>query len=606
MAVVAGGTMRALNFNTLQVSALFDYDFRQLSSTSARYFDDASNYTLFQGSNLTFNASGQPTGGIVTSVRHIVNGGVALSITGFSIAATTVYNRAVANDTQGLLALILAGADNLTGTPLADVLLAYAGNDTLRGGTGKDTLDGGAGLDTADYGDKTGAVAVTLAGAANASVRIAGVVEDTIRNIENVTGGTGADVLIGDGLANRLIGAAGNDSLSGAAGNDTLRGGAGKDTLDGGAGLDTADYGDKTGAVAVTLAGAANASVRIAGVVEDTIRNIENVTGGAGADVLIGDGLANRLIGAAGNDSLSGAAGNDTLRGGAGKDTLDGGAGVDTADYSDKTAAVSVAMAGATNAAVSVAGVAEDTVRSIENITGGAGADVLTGDGFANRLAGGVGNDTLRGGGGNDTLVGGAGNDNMDGGTGLDTVDYSSDAASGATHGVRANLLGNSAQSGLAADTVIDSFGNTDRVANIRNIIGTQFADTIFGGAHNNVISGGVGNDFLDGERGNDTLIGGAGNDTFRFHTALGAGNVDTIGDFSVVADTIQLENAVFTAFTATGAMSAASFSAHILYNSGTGALSYDANGTGTTGGVTQFATLGPGLALSYADFVII
>jgi serralysin len=48
----------------------------------------------------------------------------------------------------------------------------------------------------------------------------------------------------------------------------------------------------------------------------------------------------------------------------------------------------------------------------------------------------------------------------------------------------------------------------------------------------------------LNGLAGNDTLTGGAGNDTFFFNTALGATNVDTIADFSVPADTIQLENA--------------------------------------------------------------
>ncbi|MGE0724329.1 MAG: M10 family metallopeptidase C-terminal domain-containing protein [Alphaproteobacteria bacterium] len=48
---------------------------------------------------------------------------------------------------------------------------------------------------------------------------------------------------------------------------------------------------------------------------------------------------------------------------------------------------------------------------TIENATGGAGADRLTGNGAANRLDGGPGNDTLAGGAGDDTLAGGAGDD---------------------------------------------------------------------------------------------------------------------------------------------------------------------------------------------------
>ena len=63
-------------------------------------------------------------------------------------------------------------------------------------------LDGGTGTDWADYSDKTTAVSVTLAGAANAIVKVSGVAEDTIRNIENVQGGSGNDTLVGDGLAN--------------------------------------------------------------------------------------------------------------------------------------------------------------------------------------------------------------------------------------------------------------------------------------------------------------------------------------------------------------------------------------------------------------------
>ena len=60
----------------------------------------------------------------------------------------------------------------------------------LEGRAGADILNGGAGVDTADYGDKSTSVVVTLNGATNATVKVGGVNEDTIRNIENVTGGT--------------------------------------------------------------------------------------------------------------------------------------------------------------------------------------------------------------------------------------------------------------------------------------------------------------------------------------------------------------------------------------------------------------------------------
>lgn len=60
-----------------------------------------------------------------------------------------------------------------------------------------------------------------------------------------------------------------------------------------------------------------------------TRTHIEDATGGAGDDTLIGSGDDNGLIGGAGADSLSGAGGADVLTGGSGTDRLDGGDGDD-------------------------------------------------------------------------------------------------------------------------------------------------------------------------------------------------------------------------------------------------------------------------------------
>ena len=87
--------------------------------------------------------------------------------------------------------------------------------------------------------------------------------------------------------------------------------------------------------------------------------------------------------------------------------------------------AVVVTLNGATDAIVSVGGIAEDTIRNIENVTGGSAADILTGDGLANVLAGGSGSDNLMGGGGDDILIGGAGSNKIDGGIGVNTAAYS-------------------------------------------------------------------------------------------------------------------------------------------------------------------------------------
>ena len=94
--------------------------------------------------------------------------------------------------------------------------------------------------------------------------------------------------------------------------------------------------------------------------------------------------------------------------------------------------------------------------------------------------------------------------------------------------------------------------------------------------------------------------------------------NVDRIGDFDPVTDTLQLENSIFTRFgtATTGPINAAFFRAnstglaqdgndYIVYETDTGRLTYDFNGN-AAGGAVQFAVLGVGLALTSADFVLI
>ena len=61
----------------------------------------------------------------------------------------------------------------------------------------------------------------------------------------------------------------------------------------------------------------------------DRLVSIEDVMASRFADVIRGNGVANRLDGGRGDDAISGLAGNDTLLGNLGNDRLAGGAGVD-------------------------------------------------------------------------------------------------------------------------------------------------------------------------------------------------------------------------------------------------------------------------------------
>jgi Ca2+-binding RTX toxin-like protein len=118
----------------------------------------------------------------------------------------------------------------------------------------------------------------------------------------------------------------------------------------------------------------------------------------------------------------------------------------------------------------------------------------------------------------------------------------------------------------------------------------------------------------LNGGTGSDVLTGGANVDSFVFNTTLGASNIDRITDFNTISDTIRLENAVFTGL-AGGALAASAFvrntsgnaadaSDRVIYESDTGRLYFDRDGTGAAAKV-HFATLGTNLAVTNADFFV-
>ncbi|HTV67804.1 MAG TPA: M10 family metallopeptidase [Rhizobiaceae bacterium] len=146
---------------------------------------------------------------------------------------------------------------------------------------------------------------------------------------------------------------------------------------------------------------------------------------------------------------------------------------------------------------------------------------------------------------------------------------------------------------------------------------GNSLANSLLGLGGRDTLAGGAGNDVLRGGMGNDKLLGGTGKDYFVFETVLNAStNVDTITDFKVADDTIRLQNSVFTKLSGLNMLSAAQFwkslsglahdpSDRIIYETDTGKLFYDSNGS-ATGGAVQIAQLAKSLLLTNADFYII
>ena len=409
--------------------------------------------------------------------------GYVFSSAGVSINLAT--NSAAGGAAQGD---IISGFENVTGSGFADQLVGDNGSNVLIGGAGGDTLNGGS---NGSVGDTLSYVSSIIGVSINLALNTASggdATGDTISNFENVTGTAQGDQLVGDGNAN---------VLRGGAGNDLFVGGLGADTMIGGADLDVVDYSSFATGVAVDL-------TLGTGTGGDIISEIENITGSAFGDVLIGDNGANTMRGGVGNDFF--VAGN-------GADLLNGGADNDEVSYETATTGVFVNLFTGTGANGGV-------LQEIENIRGSAFGDVLQGDNGANTIRGLAGNDFIIAGNGADFLIGGADND---------TVSYET-----ATSGVFANLA-----TGVGA--------NGGVLQEIENLTGSAFGDVLIGSAGGNTLKGGAGNDFIVGNAGSDALFGGADNDTFRFETTT-FGN-DVIADFQDNADKLSFASAVATNF---------------------------------------------------------
>lgn len=226
----------------------------------------------------------------------------------------------------------------------------------------------------------------------------------------------------------------------------------------------------------------------------------------------------------------------------------------------------------------------------IEKAIGGNYNDRLTGNSADNSLNGRAGIDTLSGGAGNDIFYVDNVRDVVTDTTGSDRVYASVSYALGSSAAIE--LL--KANSGSSTTTI--------------NLTGSSVANEIVGHSGNNLIAG---------RGGADTLTGGAGRDTFLFNSRADAAAADMITDFSVRDDTIRLENGVFKALTRTGTLTSSAFGAstgedialdatdRIVYQTDTGNLYYDADGTGVTEAIL-FAKLTAGLALTAADFYVV
>jgi Ca2+-binding RTX toxin-like protein len=453
---------------------------------------------------------------------------------------------------------------------------------------------------------------------------------DLIDGLDGVTSGAdqivayaGSDWIWGLGGDDTIYGLDDNDTIFGGSGNDILKGGGGADELDGESGVDEASYSDSTSGVTVSLITGTGTGGTAEG---DTLTSIERLTGSAHDDVLIGhDGTSqhNVLTGLGGNDILKGYGGDDTLQGGGGADTIDGGSGFNTAVYTGSPEGVVVSLIGDSAGNGDAEG---DELNGIESLIGSAHADTLWGNDSGNTLRGMNGNDSLKGFGGNDSLWGEDGNDFLHGMDGADTLNGGSgdDTMSGGigddTYYVdNANdSVTESGSQGL--DQVITSVSWTLTAGADVETLATYSglgptAINLTGNSSGNIVRGNNGDNVLNGGDGNDELTSFGGADSFLFNTPLSAAfNADVITDFTVADDVILLDQTIFSSSFGLGSVAGSQFvigtaaldaGDRIIYDSATGAVLYDSDGTGATAAI-QFAEVDAGLSLTNFDFFVV
>lgn len=370
----------------------------------------------------------------------------------FSFFGTVVQGNLSANRTTGLDL-------NLTGGRVNGSVSLDVGNDTLTLGAGfARVIDMDGGDDTVDLAAGAQVISLNL-GSGKDTLFV-----ETGATLGRIFAGEGDDSLTMDSAARYANLGSGNDSFIGGNGNDWVEGdigsddiatGAGNDiiemgffgpsdgndTIDGGSGTDTLTYRtvtalgsgftETTGGIYVALdeglaTARASNTANVFGI--DILTGIENVTGGAFADEIIGSTGANRLRGEDGNDTLTGAGGADTLHGGDGADRLIGGTGRDV-------------------------------------MKGGDGSDTFVFLSAADSRAGRTTRDIL-----------------TDFQTGIDVIDLSAIDANTALAGSQDLVFaGNVASSGVGTVRYVQSGGNTIVYANLSGNSAAEFGITLHG-----------------------------------------------------------------------------------------------------------------------------
>ncbi len=540
---------------------------------------EAANLTGSNGNDtLTLNFTGNVTADGGTGNDTLIGPNVDAqwnATTGALTTASLITNFIRFETLQGGTAIDTFQVDNAGATAL---LRGGAGNDQfILNGTLVGSIDGEASTGTGDRISGTAVGQVALLGSTSAGT------------INSLTGGfTNIESLSGNGQA--------NSSLTGlnAAATWNL---TATPTYVSGTTLNFDSFANLQGGTAVDTFNVNVASnVNLFGGNGDDLFNITasltgNVAGESGTDTLSrsGVGTDNRwtldgtapgagnvtdfsgTFGFSGMENLVGGSGRDefvflfnvgTSQAGSVTGSIHGGGGVDTLNYTNLNTSVTVSLL--TNTATHVSG----GISNFENVTGGNGDDILTGDVNANVLIGNGGSDTITGGAGNDTLDGGTGNDLLldifSGIASLTDTQFIGNGTDTISGFEQANLTGSnvadnlfvdftgilSASGGGGADTLTGP--DADAIWNVSTGILITAAMTVTFSSFETLQGGNQKDRFnVTAAGANGILRGGDGEDTFDLQGTL-TGSINGQGGLDTLSGTV-IDGVLLTAGTATG-----------------------------------------------------
>lgn len=541
------------------------------------------NYVKLAGS-VTMDSNGNFTGGQVTGIEWGTltfsqnNGDPAFSITGkitgLKIDATTIESALEGGGFDGLIALAYGGNDTVTGTSGDDTLNAGAGNDKIDGGDGNDHLTGGNGNDT------------IVGGAGND--RIWGDTNDAALNITF----TASNDKITDLLGNNFVFAgSGNNQVTVGDGNDWVQAGGGNDKI--------------------VVGGGDNLSTLFSMADDQSTINPASTAGGVGyTDDFFSDiSFNNVALARLGNNSVTAGSGNDYIK------TDDDYA----AGYDDVNSVYTY-------------------TKATDSATTDGNNKIIAGDGY-NVILAGDGNNNISAGNGTagtpewmNQIFAGNGNNKIVTGTGDDLV-----VMSNGNNNVTVGDGFNEVQLGTGNNKVLAGNGGNEVWIGNEAAFNTYFAS---GGATkgngNSAITTGTGDDLVAAWEGNDSAKVGAGAD----QVDLGSGNnkidlgadsaedVVTFGwDFLAAAldhNSATLASNAVANFNVgdslwfnledLGALtleqidvsanaSITSGNHNLVFDTSTGKLYYDADGTGNGEAAIQIGLIkGTGLTGAYAE----